>query len=175
MTKKKWISLILYFMIMAVLIIFDQYTKSLAILHLKNQLPYPLVKQVLELHYLENHGAAFGMLQNRIWFFVIMAAVIVLFILLLLIKMPADQKYLWMKICLLLIACGAVGNMIDRIRLGYVVDFIYFVLINFPIFNVADIYVTVGTALLIILILFYYKEDDLTFLSVGSKHSSKGV
>ena len=88
MTKKKWISLILYFMIMAVLIIFDQYTKSLSILHLKNQLPYPLVKQVLELHYLENHGAAFGMLQNRIWFFVIMAAVIVLFILLLLIKMP---------------------------------------------------------------------------------------
>lgn len=165
MTKKKWISLLLYLLTMAVLIGGDQYTKSLAVLHLKDQRPYPLAERVLELHYLENHGAAFGMLQNRIWFFVIMAAVIFILILFVLMRMPAHKKYLWMRICLVLIACGAIGNMIDRIRLGYVVDFIYFVLIDFPIFNVADIYVTVGTALLIVLILFYYKEEELTFLS----------
>ena len=64
-----------------------------------------------------------------------------------------------------MIASGAVGNMIDRIRYDYVVDFIYLVIINFPIFNVADIYVTVATFLLVILILFVYKEDDLSFLS----------
>ena len=59
------------------------------------------------------------------------------------------------------ILSGAFGNCIDRIRLNYVVDFLYFKLINFPIFNVADIYVTVAAFLLVILILIYYKEDDL--------------
>ena len=61
----------------------------------------------------------------------------------------------------MLILSGAFGNCIDRIRLNYVVDFLYFKLINFPIFNVADIYVTVAAFLLVILILIYYKEDDL--------------
>lgn len=55
--------------------------------------------------------------------------------------------------------------MIDRVRLHYVVDFIYFSLIDFPIFNVADIYVTVSMILLLILVLFYYKEEDFSFLS----------
>ena len=54
----------------------------------------------------------------------------------------------------------SVGNMIDRVYLGYVVDFFYFNLIDFPIFNVADIYVTVSTIVLVILILFYYQEDE---------------
>ena len=68
-----------------------------------------------------------------------------------------------------LIAAGAIGNMIDRIRFDYVVDFIYFVLINFPIFNVADIYVTVSTVILVILLLFVYKEEDLSFISFKQK------
>ena len=65
---------------------------------------------------------------------------------------------------------GAIGNMIDRAVRGYVVDFFYFRLIDFPIFNVADIYVTVTMILLLILILFYYKEEDLEFLSRKGKH-----
>ena len=68
-----------------------------------------------------------------------------------------------------LIAAGAIGNMIDRIRLNYVVDFIYFVLINFPIFNVADMYVTISTAVLVIMLLFVYKENDLSFISFKQK------
>ena len=68
-----------------------------------------------------------------------------------------------------LIAAGAIGNMIDRIRFDYVVDFIYFVLINFPIFNVADIYVTVSTVALVVLLLFVYKENDLNFISFKQK------
>ena len=70
---------------------------------------------------------------------------------------------------MVLIASGAVGNMIDRVRLEYVVDFLYFVLINFPIFNVADIYVSVACVLLAVVILFYYKEQDLEFLSIRQK------
>ena len=65
---------------------------------------------------------------------------------------------------------GAFGNMIDRAFRGYVVDFFYFKLIDFPIFNVADIYVTVTMVLLMGLILFYYKEEDLEFLSRKGKH-----
>ena len=62
------------------------------------------------------------------------------------------------------------GNLIDRLHQGYVVDFFYFELIHFPIFNVADIYVTCGTALLIVLFFFYYKEEDLEVLiSFGKK------
>lgn len=84
-------------------------------------------------------------------------------------KTPEHKKYTWGHVSLILIAAGGMGNMIDRIRLDYVVDFIYFSLINFPIFNVADIFVTIGTILLIILLLFVYKEDDLNFLSFKTK------
>ena len=72
-----------------------------------------------------------------------------------------ERKYLPLRICAVLIVGGAFGNCIDRIRLNYVVDFFYFKLIDFPIFNVADIYVTVAAFLLVILILVYYKEEDL--------------
>ena len=75
-------------------------------------------------------------------------------------KLPNAQRYLPLRICIIGICAGAIGNMIDRIYLGYVVDFFYFNLIDFPIFNVADIYVTVSTIVLVILILFYYQEDE---------------
>ena len=63
-----------------------------------------------------------------------------------------------------MITAGGIGNLIDRVRLNYVVDFIYFSLIDFPVFNVADIYVTVSMFLLLILVLFYYKDEDFQFL-----------
>ena len=75
-----------------------------------------------------------------------------------------DKKYRWLRFILVLLTAGALGNLIDRLRLNYVIDFFYFELINFPIFNVADIYVTVGMALLLILVLFYYKEEELEVL-----------
>ena len=65
-----------------------------------------------------------------------------------------------------MLAAGAVGNLIDRMRYSYVVDFLYFKLIDFPVFNVADCYVTVGAVLLAVLILFVYKEEELGFLSL---------
>ena len=64
------------------------------------------------------------------------------------------------------LSAGAVGNLIDRLFRGFVVDFIYFKIIHFPVFNVADIYVTVSSVLLICLLFFYYKEDDFEFLSL---------
>ena len=73
---------------------------------------------------------------------------------------PASKKFLPLRICAILIVSGAIGNLIDRIRLQYVIDFFYFKLIDFPVFNVADIFVTVSTILLLVLVLFYYKEED---------------
>ncbi|MBR1693228.1 MAG: signal peptidase II [Lachnospiraceae bacterium] len=172
MIKKKLIPLFLDLLFIVLLILGDQYSKAQAILHLKNQDAYILFDKVLELHYLENHGAAFGILQNQTLFFVFIAMLIFIGILFVLIKMPPKRKYVFMHVFLVLIACGAIGNMIDRVRFGFVVDFIYFVLIDFPIFNVADIYVTVGTALLILFLLFYYKEDDLKFLKLKIENNN---
>lgn len=144
-----------------ILVFLDQFTKHLVVLHLKNQPPYVLIKQVFQLEYLENRGAAFGVLQNQRIFFYISVIVITIAVIWFYRHVPMEKKYLPLRICAVLILSGAFGNCIDRIRLNYVVDFFYFKLIDFPIFNVADIYVTVAAFLLVILILIYYKEDDL--------------
>lgn len=169
MSSQKKKCLILDVVLMIVLIIIDQITKYLAVIHLKDKPALNIINEVLELNYLENKGAAFGMLQNQKIFFVFVAIIILGVIAYILYKTPDAKKYTIMHILLTLIAAGAIGNMIDRIRLDYVVDFIYFVLINFPIFNVADIYVTVATVILIFVLLFYYKENDLEFISFKQK------
>ncbi|MCR5716010.1 MAG: signal peptidase II [Lachnospiraceae bacterium] len=152
--------------IIGILIFLDQYTKHIAVLNLKDHDAIRLIDGVLELQYLENRGAAFGMMQNQKIFFVTIAIVILIAILYVLIKSPAQPKYRLLNMLLVFIASGAVGNMIDRIGQNYVVDFIYVSLIDFPIFNVADIYVTCGTIVLVLAILFYYKENDFGFLSL---------
>ena len=165
--KKLWI--LLDIVGICALVALDQYTKYLAVIHLKDKPAFIIINGVLELNYLENKGAAFGMLQNQKAFFIFVAVVILGVIGYVLLKTPDQKKYRILHVLLSLIAAGAIGNMIDRIRLNYVVDFIYFVLINFPIFNVADIYVTVSTAALVILLLFVYKENDLSFISFKQK------
>lgn len=169
MSKQKKILLAADFFSMLLLIIADQLTKTFAVQHLKDKPAYIILDGVLELNYLENKGAAFGMLQNQKVFFIFVAVVILIVIVYVLFKTPDQKKYRMLHILLSLIAAGAIGNMIDRIRLDYVVDFIYIVLINFPIFNVADIYVSVATAILVILLLFVYKEQDLNFISFKQK------
>lgn len=163
MAKKKL--LLLDVLLLILLIAADQATKYLAILYLKDKPAIVLIRDVLEFNYLENRGAAFGMLQDQKFFFIFIAAVILTVITWVLFKTPDHRKYFVFHMLLVMIASGAIGNTIDRIRYDYVVDFIYFVLINFPIFNVADIYVTVATACLVFLLLFVYKESDLGFLS----------
>lgn len=155
MSRKKKIILLLDLVSIIILILIDQYTKYLAVIRLKDKAAFNIINGVLELNYLENKGAAFGMLQNQKVFFIFVAIVILSVIAYVLFKTPDKRKYTVLHVLLSLIAAGAIGNMIDRIRYDYVVDFIYFVLINFPIFNVADIYVSVSTVVLVILLLFY--------------------
>ena len=157
------------FMLFVILVIADQLTKHLAVVRLKNQAAYNLINGILEFNYLENRGAAFGVLQNQKYFFVFVALIFIGVIVFVLIKVPAQKKYYSLNILLVMIAAGAVGNMIDRVRYDYVVDFIYLVCIQFPIFNVADIYVTTATVILVFQILFVYKTNDFNFLSFNPK------
>lgn len=160
--KKLYIADIL---LLLVLVFIDQAAKYAAVRYLKDRTAYVLINGVLELNYLENKGAAFGMLQNQKFFFVFVAIVFLGVMCFVLYRTPADRKYTKLHVLLIFISAGAIGNMADRLRLDYVVDFIYFSLINFPIFNVADIYVTVSTFILVFLILFVFKDNDFYFLS----------
>ena len=146
------------------LILFDQWTKSLAVTHLMNQKPFIVIDGVFQLRYLENRGAAFGMMQGQQTFFAMTATIAVLAICYIYVKLPWEKRFYPLRTVLLFIGGGAIGNLIDRLMLGYVVDFFYFELIDFPIFNVADIYVTCATVVLALLILFYYKEEELDCL-----------
>ena len=143
---------------------FDQFTKTLAVNHLKGQDPFILIKNVFQFEYLENHGAAFGILQNKQIFFFIIVLIISVFIIWFYLHVPMTKKLLPLRICAVFIFSGAIGNFIDRLKLGYVVDFFYFKVINFPIFNVADIYVTCSAIFLAVLLIFCYKEEDLNQL-----------
>ncbi|MCD8038122.1 MAG: signal peptidase II [Lachnospiraceae bacterium] len=169
MNKRKIILLTVDFILAVILVAADQITKYFAILNLKGQSPYTIIDGVFELHYLENRGAAFGMLQEQKFFFIFIAAVILSVIVYVLFKTPYQKMYIKLHITLVFIAGGAIGNLVDRVRYDYVVDFLYFSLIDFPVFNVADIYVTLAAFCLVILLLFVYKESDLEFLTFRTK------
>lgn len=149
------------FLIVALGVFLDQYTKRLAVSHLKDGEVFVIWDGVFELHYLENRGAAFGILEGKQFFFIISVVVITVFVLWFLKTVPLEKRFVPLSLIAAFILAGAYGNCIDRAMLGYVVDFFYFKLIDFPIFNVADIYVTVSTFLLILFIFFYYKEEEL--------------
>ncbi len=150
---------ILCTLVWLLLVALDLLTKSAAAEGLRNG-PIPLIPGVLEFYYLQNTGAAFSLLENAQWLFILIAVVVVALIGRVLLRIPKTRRFLPMISVLLLISAGAVGNLADRICLGYVRDFIYFSWINFPVFNVADIYVTVSTVLLVLLVLLFYKDED---------------
>ena len=142
-----------------ILVFLDQYTKYLAETFLKPKGYVTVIPGVLERRYLENRGAAFGMLQNRQWIFVVFAICCVILCCWYVFRLAAEDRHLASAVCLSVLAAGASGNLIDRVARGSVIDFIYVSLIHFPVFNVADICVSVSTIVLVFLVLFYYKGD----------------
>lgn len=163
MKKKIWATAI-SLVVVALLIWLDQWTKGLAVQYLKGAQSIELIPGVFELSYTENRGAAFGMMQNQQVFFLIMTAIVLIGVAYLYIKMPFERRYLPFRATLTVFVAGAIGNLIDRLILGYVVDFLYFSLIDFPVFNVADCYVTVTVFVFVLLFLFVYKEEELAFI-----------
>lgn len=115
---------------------------------------YTVIDGVFSLTYVENRGAAFGMLQNAQVFFIIATLIVCAAIAIVLIKERGYMKPV-MRIAITLILAGAVGNFIDRVALGYVRDMFYLVFIDFPVFNVADAAITVGGVTLALDVLFF--------------------
>lgn len=157
------------------LVMLDQYTKSFVTAHLKGQPPTVVINGVFEFLYSENRGAAFGMMQGRQGFFFLIGILVLAAAVYVMYRMPdwSSKRYHFLKVCVIMITAGAIGNMIDRISQGYVVDFLYFSLIDFPIFNVADIYVTTATGLLLVLLLFYYKDEELEVFHLKKRTEKK--
>ncbi len=150
----------------ALLVAIDQMTKYLAQKYLMDG-PVVIWDGVFELHYSTNTGAAFGILQDGRAFFIVITTIILAAVLYFYIKIPAQRKYFPLNAVCVTVFAGAMGNFIDRVRLEYVIDFLYIRLINFPVFNIADCYVTLSCLAFGILIFFYYKEEDFAFLKSG--------
>ena len=163
--KEKARGLAAFFLSTGLLIWLDQWTKNLAVQHLMGKPAIVLLAGIFDLRYLENRGAAFGMFQGRQMFFFLVAVIVFFIVLFGLYRMPFTRRYLPLAVCMSLIVAGAAGNMIDRLTQQYVVDFLYFCLIDFPIFNVADCYVTVSAILLVFLVTWRYDEGDLAVFS----------
>lgn len=142
------------------MIALDQLVKYWTITVVKPVITIPVIQNVFHFTYVENRGAAFSILQGRKLFFVLITAVVLLMIL------YAFQKGLIVratgKWALLMVAGGAIGNLIDRILRGFVVDVFDFCLIHFPVFNVADIFVVCGGFLFAFYILFQHPSSEKT-------------
>ncbi|WP_304508667.1 signal peptidase II [Anaerotignum sp.] len=143
-----------------ILIGVDQATKYLALVNLKPISSMTLVDGFLNLTFVENRGVAFGMFSGQRWFILLLTAVITVVLLYFYGKLPKTKEYKFVRMAMVLVFAGAIGNMIDRVFRGYVVDFFEFDFVRFPVFNVADIFVVVGVFILAFLILFVIKEPE---------------
>ena len=112
-------------------------------------------------------------LRAKMIFFSVITIAVVILLCVWYRKIPVSKRFRLLNVVVILFIAGALGNLIDRIVNNYVVDFFYFSLINFPIFNVADIYVTVAAFMFIILGLFYYKEEDFSLIFPDKKHENR--
>ena len=153
MNKKKL--LIIDFITIFLLIIADQVVKYFATAFLENRGSVILIEDVLQLTYLKNTGGILGVLQNQTLFIMFIVIILILIVIYLLTRLPDKPKFNIMHIVLSCLLSGALGNLIDRIRFGYVVDFIYFIGIDFPIFNCADILISISTIVMLFHLIFY--------------------
>ena len=147
---------ILVLVISAAIVVLDQIFKYLAINNLKSVENIAVIDNLLYFTYLENRGAAFGIFSNQRWFFII-ATVLAIILLMYLVFVKKIQSKIF-NISVALIIGGGVGNLIDRVFLGYVVDYIQ---ISFfpPVCNFADYCITAGTIILIIWLFFCYDKN----------------
>lgn len=148
----------LFSVLTLILIIADQYTKHLAVKFIKPVGSVEVIKNILRFSYVENRGAAFGMLRDARWVFITVTVISVAAIVWWMVFRRPESRLL--RVSLLLILSGALGNLIDRIMLGYVTDMIDVAFIDFPVFNFADCCVVVGAVLFAIYVLFVYKEPE---------------
>lgn len=160
MNKKILLTNLFFSALFTLLLILDRMTKRWAALSLAKG-DIELIPDILTFHYLENNGAAWGILPNAFWLFFTIAILVVAAMVFYYVRIPFTRRYWYLRFTIILLIAGAVGNFIDRALQHYVVDFIYVKAIRFPVFNVADCYVCISAVLLIHSFLFYYKDEEL--------------
>lgn len=161
--------------VIAALVGLDQFTKWLTVVYLKGGRPFSLIDGVFEFTYLENRGAAFGMLQGARWLFVVFTALVMLALLAVLL-FSKYRRYRLLDAGLILIISGGIGNLIDRIVNGFVVDMLHFQIkaigFDFPVFNVADCFVVIGSLIVLYFFFFLYDEKDDKKSTEGSDETA---
>jgi len=149
----------------ALIVVADRITKMLAVQYIE---PYgrdgiPIINGVFRLQYSTNYGAAWGILSDHQWILTIISIIVSVGLVYFYIRLPKYLKEgrvcVAVRVALIMVAGGAVGNLIDRIQGQAVVDFLFFELINFPVFNVADIFIVCGAFLLCIVVFFFVKDE----------------
>lgn len=149
----------------SLLVLLDQMTKFYSIKLLNGKSPFVIINNILEFNYLENSGSAFSMFQGYNSILAIVGLFLIILVVYYYLRIPDTKEYIYLRIAFLLLISGAIGNTIDRFVYKHVIDFIYFKVINFPTFNIADTYVVLSIGFIAILILFFYKEDDVIFMA----------
>lgn len=149
----------------------DYLTKQWISVYFKEQngLPFVVIPKILQISYVENRGIAWGMFQGKQMFFFVMGLAVLVLASCYYRRIPWKKRYIPMHLFFMLFAAGAVGNMIDRAFYGYVIDFFEVLFIQFPVFNVADIYVTTAAGIFIFFGFFFYKDEELTLLFTKRK------
>lgn len=166
---------ILPIIIIGLLTALDQLTKFIITGNFSLYETKPVIEDVFAITYIQNTGVAWGMFKGKRVIFLVLTFIALLFAFRIYYNVHDKKKYIPIRICLILLISGALGNMLDRIRLGYVVDFFSFELINFPVFNVADIMVVVSIFLLFFLLLFKYSNeefDEIMRLKISVVHET---
>lgn len=163
---------LLQIVLFALLLAGDQLTKRWVVLHLQNQPPAVLIPGVLEFVYTENTGAAFSSFQGMNTVLLVVGLVMIAAICFFVFRIPGERKWRPLQYTLVLLAAGGLGNIIDRIVRGFVVDFIYFVPINFPKFNLSDSYIIISIVFLFFLVAFKHKNDSFRQIFKTEKKSA---
>ena len=149
----------IYYLLAALLIIIDQITKWNIVQNFELYQEKVIVPGFFSLFYIQNEGAAWGIFQGKMVFFYLVTLIVVGYLVYMFQQEKNKTKLVGISFALIL--SGAIGNFIDRLLNGYVVDMFRLDFINFPIFNVADVCLTVGVVLMLIHVLFFGKEEKL--------------
>lgn len=162
MRSKKAVINLLALLAVALLTFFDQLTKKLVVKSVTEKGDISVIDKVFRITFVKNTGAAWGLFKDGTVILSIFSLIVLAIVVFLYFRLDWNIKRQRPLIILsIFVSAGAIGNLIDRIFLRYVIDFLYFELINFPVFNVADCYITVSMFVLAFLLIFYYKEEDL--------------
>jgi signal peptidase II len=158
--KKRWIFGLIELAIVAVIILTDLLTKKYIYGYCFYEGDIVIIKNIIRFTAVENTGASFGIFKDKTTLLTITSTICSLFLVIFLFySYPRRNRLL--RSSLIMITGGAIGNIVDRIALGYVRDFVYFELIDFAVFNLADSFLTIGTILLLIYVIFFFgKEED---------------